>query len=54
MSDDATIGESVRYSAAYRAGVWTQGVVLGLFLFFALCQLYVLAGDIRLFRYQAF
>ena len=38
----------------YMTGAVVQGFVLGLLLFLALTTLLAVAGDVRLFRYQAF
>lgn len=39
---------------AYGFGVSLQGLVLGVLLFLALCELVATATGVRLFRYQGF
>ena len=39
---------------AYAFGVSLQGIVLGIFLFVALCELVATASGVMIFRYQAF
>lgn len=39
---------------AYIFGVSLQGLVLGVLLFLALCELLTTASGVRLFRYQGF
>ncbi len=41
-------------SWAYVSGVWVQGLVLGILLFFALTELWAVTDVVRLFRYQGF
>jgi hypothetical protein len=39
---------------AYIFGVYLQGLILGILLFIALCDLVATASGVRLFRYQGF
>ncbi len=54
MTDDTVSEESLQDRAAFRLGVYVQGVVLGILLVIALCELFAAVGGIRIFRYQAF
>ena len=54
MTDDPGNEESLQNRAAFRLGVYVQGLVLGILLFIALCELFAAVGGIRVFRYQAF
>ena len=35
-------------------GISLQGLILGILLFFAICELWATASGVRLFRYQGF